>query len=50
MRVCDQAEWSKLDADGTKAMELELKQFLEGMAQQVFGNVEARPSHQLLNA
>ena len=38
-----QEQWEEFDADGTKAMEKELKQVLEGVAQQLFGNVEARP-------
>lgn len=38
-----QEQWEEIDADGTQAMEKELKQVLEGVAQQLFGNVEARP-------
>ena len=38
-----QEQWEDFDADGTKAMEKELKQVLEGVAQQLFGNVEAGP-------
>ena len=43
LRVYTQEQWEEFDADGTKAMEKELKQVLEGVAQQLFGNVEASP-------